>query len=69
MISPALANLWRPDALVAAHPHIFDTPNQLKEWLRHREVNGLESCGAVVRRGRLIFIDAERFAGWLRGEL
>ena len=67
MISPALANLWRPDALVEAHPHIFQTKSQLKEWLRHREINGLESSGAVVRRGRLIFIDTERFAVWLRG--
>ncbi|MEL0291914.1 MAG: hypothetical protein VW942_06075 [Aquiluna sp.] len=68
MISPALNNLWRPDALVEAHPHIFSTKNQLNEWLRHKAVNGLEDSGAVVRRGRLIFIDTERFACWLRGE-
>ena len=67
MISPALANLWRPEALVAAHPHIFEKPSTLREWLRHREINGLESSGAIVRRGRLIFIDTERFAVWLRG--
>lgn len=62
---------------VPAPSHTLLTVRQLSEqqpgltvggirWdLFHRATNGLEASGAVVRRGRKILIDQERYLEWL----
>ena len=65
--SSAVCNIYRPAQFEAAHPNIFDKPGRLENWLRYREGNGLVACGAVFTKGKLLFIDGNRFAGWLSG--
>ena len=36
--------------------------------LFNRETNGLKASGAVLRRGRTILIDPDRWVKWLAGE-
>ena len=66
--SPAVCNLFRPAQFEAAHPNIFDRPGRLDNWLRYRDGNGLMASGAVFSKGKLIFIDGEKFADWLTTE-
>jgi hypothetical protein len=63
--SPAVCNFFRPAQFEAAHPNIFDRPGRLDNWLRYRDGNGLMASGAVFSKGKLIFIDGEKFADWL----
>ena len=65
--SPAVCNFFRPAQFEAAHPNIFDRPGRLDTWLRYRDVNGLVEYGAVFSKGKLLFINAQRFAEWLSG--
>lgn len=66
--SPAASNIYRPQQFEAAHPNLFDRPGRLDVWLRYREINGLNETGAVFQKGRLLFINAERFVAWLSSE-
>jgi len=62
-------NIFRPKAFVHAHPNLFDRGQErLDNWLRYREQNGLTELGAVFTRGKLLFIDAEKFVAWLKAE-
>ena len=38
----------------------------LRHRLFHAETNGLAESGAIVRNGRRVLIDEERFFEWLR---
>jgi hypothetical protein len=49
------------DQLCQEHPAF--TPGGIRWLLFHRHSNGLES--AVVRVGRRVFIDVERFFAWV----
>jgi len=67
--SPVANNIFRPAMFVAAHPNLFDRGRErLDNWLRYRDQNGLTKRGAVFSRGKLLFIDAERFIAWLKSE-
>ena len=66
--SPAASNIYRPQQFEAAHPNLFDRPGRLDVWLRYREINGLMESGAVFQKGRLLFINAERFVAWLASQ-
>ena len=66
--SPAASNIHRPQQFEAAHPNLFDRPGRLDVWLQYREINGLNETGAVFQKGRLLFINAERFVAWLSSE-
>ena len=67
--SSVASNIFRPRAFVTAHPNLFDRGQErLDNWLRYREQNGLTESGAVFSRGKLLFIDAERFISWLKSE-
>ena len=66
--SAAVSNFFRPAQFEAAHPNLFDRPGRLQTWLRYRETNGLNKSGAVFQKGRLLFINAERFVEWLTTE-
>ena len=61
-------NIFRPAQFETAHPNLFDRPGRLDVWLRYREINGLNETGAVFQKGRLLFINAERFVAWLASE-
>lgn len=41
------------------------SPGQLRHLLNHREQNGLAESGAIVRLGRALRIDLDRFGKWL----
>ena len=66
--SSAARNVFRPAQFETAHPNLFDRPGRLQTWLRYREINGLIESGAVFQKGRLLFINAERFVAWLASE-
>ena len=66
--SPEARNIFRPAQFEAAHPNIFDREGRLDNWLRYREVNGLNATGAVFKKGKLMFINAERFVLWMLEE-
>ena len=66
--SPEARNIFRPAQFEAAHPNIFDREGRLDNWLRYREVNGLIATGAVFKKGKLMFINAERFVLWMLEE-
>ena len=67
--SPVANNIFRPTAFVAAHPNLFDRGQERRDnWLRYRDQNGLTKYGAVFSRGKLLFIDAEKFIAWLKSE-
>lgn len=40
--------------------------DQLRWWIFHAPSNGLSAVGAVVRVGRRVYLDADRFDDWLR---
>lgn len=63
--SQAATNIFRPAQFELAHPNIFDRPGRLDQWLRYRDANGLAESGAVFSKGKLLFINAERFVDWL----
>ena len=66
--SLAVCNFFRPAQFETAHPNLFDRPGRLQSWLRYREINGLNQTGAVFQKGRLLFINAERFVAWLTAD-
>lgn len=41
------------------------TRGAIRDDLFHRETNGLEDSGAVIRRGRKILLHRERYLSWL----
>jgi len=41
------------------------TQNQLRWWIFNAATNGLNESGAVVRVQRRIYIDVDRFDGWI----
>ena len=45
------------------YPHLFDNSGQVSWLMRKRHQNGVDS--AVVRVGRRLFLDKERFSAWL----
>ena len=66
--STSACNIFRPAQFETAHPNLFDRPGRLQTWLRYREINGLNETGAVFQKGRLLFINAERFVAWLTAD-
>lgn len=66
--SPEARNIFRPAQFEVAHPNIFDREGRLDNWLRYREINGLNATGAVFNKGKLMFINAEKFVLWMLEE-
>ena len=48
-----------------AEPNPFITESGLRFQIFHRKANGLESSSALIRLGRKILIDEERYFGWV----
>ena len=48
-----------------AERHPFLTESSLRFQIFNRASNGLEPSGAIIRLGRKILIDEERYFGWV----
>lgn len=51
----------------AIHGHIFKSQDRLDSKGRKIAGNGLASTGAIIRRGRKVLIDVDRYGAWLSG--
>lgn len=67
-MSPRLDDFSRPEAFARRYQDVVGSPSRLRYLLRHRDGNGLTAAGAVVQRGRQLFINVPRFRDWLIGE-
>lgn len=47
-----------------AQRHTALTPGGIRWMLFHRETNGLQQSGAVIARGRRLYLDEVRFLDW-----
>lgn len=51
----------------AIHGHIFKSQDRLDSKGRKIPGNGLAASGAIIRRGRKVMIDVDRYGAWLAG--
>jgi len=51
----------------AIHGHIFKAQDRFDSKGRKIAGNGLASTGAIIRRGRKVLIDVDKYAAWLAG--
>jgi hypothetical protein len=51
----------------AIHGHIFKAQDRFDSKGRKIPGNGLAASGAIIRRGRKVLIDVDRYAAWLSG--
>lgn len=51
----------------AIHGHIFKSDDRIDSKGRTIAGNGLAASGAIIRRGRKILIDVDKYAAWLCG--
>ena len=51
----------------AIHGQIFKSQDRLDSKGRKIAGNGLASTGAIIRRGRKVLIDVDKYAAWLAG--
>jgi len=52
----------------AIHGHIFKARDRFDSKGRRIPGNGLASTGAIIRRGRKVLIDVDRYGAWLSGD-
>ena len=55
-------NLQTVAAFAAAGPF---TQSQVRWWIFQSGENGLGACGAIVRVGRRVYIDTDKFYSWI----
>ena len=53
----------------AIHGHIFKSQDRYDSKGRKIAGNGLAASGAIIRRGRKVLIDVEKYGAWLSGEV
>lgn len=58
-----LANL----TTAAIHGQIFKSQDRFDSKGRKIAGNGLAATGAIIRRGRKVLIDVDKYAAWLAG--
>jgi hypothetical protein len=51
----------------AIHGHIFKSQDRFDSKGRKIPGNGLGATGAIIRRGRKVLIDVDKYASWLSG--
>lgn len=51
----------------AIHGHIFKAQDRFDSKGRKIPGNGLAASGAIIRRGRKVLIDVDRYGAWLAG--
>ena len=59
-----LSNLRTVSQLVEENPAI--TPGGIRWDIFNSESNGLSKSGALIRKGRRIYIDPEKYFEWLK---
>ncbi len=52
-------------SIAAIHGHIFKSADRFDSRGRKIPGNGLAATGAIIRRGRKILIDVDKYAVWL----
>ena len=52
----------------AVHSHIFKSQDRFDSKGRRIPGNGLADTGAIIRRGRKVLIDVDRYGAWLAGK-
>jgi len=52
----------------AIHGHIFKSADRFDSRGRKILGNGLAASGAIIRRGRKVLIDVDKYAGWMCGQ-
>jgi len=65
-MKPRLDDLLTPAALVGRYPDLC-TMSQLRYWIHKERHNGLAGSGAIIRKGRRLWINVPRFRDWLCG--
>lgn len=55
--------------LAAVHGQIFKAQDRFDSKGRKIPGNGLAAYGAIIRRGRKVLIDVDKYAAWLSGEV
>lgn len=53
--------------LAAVHGQIFKAADRINSRGDKIAGNGLAASGAIIRRGRKVLIDVEKYAAWLSG--
>jgi len=53
----------------AIHGQIFKAQDRFDSKGRKIAGNGLAASGAIIRRGRKVLIDVEKYGAWLSGEV
>lgn len=53
--------------IAAIHGHIFKSQDRFDSKGRKIAGNGLGATGAIIRRGRKVLIDVDKYAAWLSG--
>lgn len=60
-------SLWTVAQLSERHPAFSQA--SLRHWIFHADENGLSASGALIRLGRKLLIDEERFFEWVRSHV
>ena len=73
MYQPTTATTTSPNRVLLtvrqfAERHPFLTESSLRFQIFNRASNRLESSGAIVRLGRKILIDEDKYFGWVDGQ-
>ena len=55
--------------IAAVHGQIFKAQDRFDSKGRKIPGNGLAASGAIIRRGRKVLIDVEKYGAWLSGEV
>ena len=67
---PALASLYTVNSFISVYGAQLGLTEQSLRWkVFKRQDNGLADAGAILQFDGRVFIDAEKFAAVLRGEL
>jgi hypothetical protein len=65
-MKPRLDDLLTPAALVGRYPDLCSM-SQVRYWIHKEHHNGLADSGAIIRKGRRLWINVPRFRDWLCG--
>lgn len=61
-----MKNYQTVNQLIAKHPWL--TKGGLRSYIFFKDTNGLEQSGAIVRIGRKILIDEDKFFQWIESQ-
>lgn len=61
----SLDDVAAPEKFANRYPDVVGSLSRLRYLLRCRETNGLVAAGAVIERGRRLYIVIPRYRDWL----